>query len=35
MALRNRGVSLDAPTISGSLSNAVLDFSSICTYLRI
>jgi hypothetical protein len=34
-ALRNRGVSLDSPAILGSLSGAVLDFSSICTYLRI
>ena len=34
-ALRNRGVSIDAPAIPGSLSDAVLDFSAICTYLRI
>jgi hypothetical protein len=34
-ALRNRGVTVYSPTVSGSLGNAVLDFSDICIYLRI
>jgi hypothetical protein len=34
-ALRSRNVNLYTPTASGLLANAVLDFSEICTYLRI
>jgi hypothetical protein len=34
-ALRSRNVNLYTPTVSGSLASAVLDFSEICTFLRI